>query len=58
MTAVHVMSAEHSTLTTNDIHNFSTIVKPHHESEEDRSLPQAENDTAISGQFSIFDDKR
>lgn len=45
-----------STLTVgNDIHNFSTIVRPHHESEEDRSMPQAENDAAISGQFSIFE---
>ena len=52
------LTTEQSTLAVNDVHNFSTIVKPYHDSQEDRLMPQAANDRAVSGQFSIFDQKK
>ena len=55
----HSVDINNTIVTNNDVHNFSSIVKPYHDSEQDRNqVPQAANDANISGQFSVFDQKK
>ena len=54
------LTIDHSTLTSNDLHNFSTIVKPLCDNQEDRSLtgktPAADKNS--SEQYSSIFEKR
>ena len=57
----NMTSIDQSNVSTHDVHNFSTIVRPLQDSEEDRSRENVlanEEQAAISGSFSIFDQKK